>query len=128
MDHVKALLIRDFDLNAQTSHSRVVKILGPGDLKWKKMISDIIKNAGNYNLALLARDGEIDVRVTAEDTNHNDGQMLVDDIVGRISKALGDSVFGYDEDTLTGVVAKHLKKNNLTISVAESCTGGLLVK
>lgn len=128
MDHVKALLSRDFDLNAQTSHSRVVKILGPGESQVEEMISDVIKNARNYNLALLARDGEIDVRVTAEDTTHNDGQVLVDDIVDRISKALGDSVFGYDDDTLVGVVARHLQKNNLTISAAESCTGGLLGK
>jgi len=39
---------------------------------------------------------------------------------------LGDYIYGVDEDTLEGKVASLLKGKNLTISVAESCSGGLL--
>ena len=37
---------------------------------------------------------------------------------------LGDTVYGFDEDTLITVVAKRLKELGATLSVAESCTGG----
>jgi len=41
-------------------------------------------------------------------------------IVGR----LGDYIFGYDDDTMEGVVAALLTDRGLTLAVAESCTGG----
>ncbi len=39
---------------------------------------------------------------------------------------LGDAVFGADEETLEGVVGQLLRERNLTLAVAESCTGGLV--
>ena len=39
---------------------------------------------------------------------------------------LGDAVYGRGEDTLEAVVGKLLAERNLTLSVAESCTGGLI--
>ncbi len=36
------------------------------------------------------------------------------------------AVYGADGDTLSSVIGKQLKKNKKTLSVAESCTGGLL--
>jgi nicotinamide-nucleotide amidase len=37
-----------------------------------------------------------------------------------------ESAVEFDADTMEGVVASLLKKKNLTLSVAESCTGGLI--
>jgi len=41
-------------------------------------------------------------------------------------KYLGDVIFGKDEETLEGVVGKLLRSKGATISIAESCTGGLI--
>lgn len=43
-----------------------------------------------------------------------------------IEKALGSSIYGSDRDDLETVVGTMLSSNNLTLSVAESCSGGLL--
>jgi nicotinamide-nucleotide amidase len=44
----------------------------------------------------------------------------------RIIGRLGDYIFGYDDDTMEGVVAALLTDRGLTLAVAESCTGGLI--
>jgi nicotinamide-nucleotide amidase len=40
---------------------------------------------------------------------------------------LGDYIYGKNEDTLEAIVGRLLLKRNLTISAAESCTGGLIM-
>jgi nicotinamide-nucleotide amidase len=44
----------------------------------------------------------------------------------KIRAKLNDHIFACDDETLEGVVGGLLAKKRLTISVAESCTGGLL--
>lgn len=127
-DYVKDSLCRTFDLNSSGSASRVIKILGPGESQVEEMLSSVIKQADNYNLALLARDGEIDVRVTAEGDDRQSSQAVLNKVVEEISHTMGESVFGYDDDSLSGVVASLLDGQGKTLATAESCTGGLLGK
>jgi nicotinamide-nucleotide amidase len=44
----------------------------------------------------------------------------------KIRAVLGDYIYGIDDDTLAGSVADLLTSHNLTLALAESCTGGLL--
>ena len=92
------------------------------------MLAEVIDQAENYNLTLLARDGEIDIRLTAEGKDYDDSLLILNQITEQINQKMGKSVFGYDEDTLVGVVAQLLSSHNMTLAVAESCTGGLLGK
>ncbi|MDD5723072.1 MAG: CinA family nicotinamide mononucleotide deamidase-related protein [Syntrophales bacterium] len=45
----------------------------------------------------------------------------------KITNRLGHYIFGYDDDTMEGVVAALLTDRGLTLAVAESCTGGLII-
>ena len=103
-------------------------MLGPGESQVEDMLTEVIEQAENYNLALLARDGEIDIRLTAEGKDYQESLMILDQITEQINHRMGKSVFGYDDDTLVGVVARLLSSHNMTLAVAESCTGGLLGK
>jgi len=44
----------------------------------------------------------------------------------QIAEALGDDCYGRDDETLEQVIGRLLRERGLTLSVAESCTGGLL--
>ncbi len=44
----------------------------------------------------------------------------------RIAEALGEDCYGRDDETLERVVGRLLRERGLALSVAESCTGGLL--
>ena len=44
----------------------------------------------------------------------------------KVMPIIGDAVYGEGDDTLQSVIAKRLTESGLTLSVAESCTGGFL--
>lgn len=127
-NYIKDLLIKTYQLTDRRSASRVIRILGPGESQVEEMLKEVMDQAHNYNLALLASEGEIDVRVTAEGRDYNESLVILDKVTQQISQMVGKSVFGYDDDTISAVVGKLLNNRNKSISVAESCTGGLLGK
>jgi len=52
----------------------------------------------------------------------------IDEQVEKLKTILNENIFGYNNDTLEIVLAKLLIDNELTISTAESCTGGNIGK
>lgn len=125
---IKDLLSQAYHLNSRRSASRAIRVLGPGESQVEEMLDDVIKQAENYHLALLARDGEIDIRITAEGNDYNDSLKILNKATEQIEHIMGKSIFGYDDDTLGGVVGKLLSRRGISVAVAESCTGGLLGK
>ncbi len=55
-------------------------------------------------------------------------QRLTDRAELAVRKALGHYVYGIDNETLAGNTARLLSSAGLTISLAESCTGGLIAQ
>jgi len=106
--------------------SRVLKIVGMGESQVEKSILDLLKEQSNPTIALLAKRGEVHIRITAKFKEKKLLEEKIGEIEERIRARLGDYIYGVDEDTLEGKVASLLKGKNLTISVAESCSGGLL--
>jgi len=70
---------------------------------------------------------EIHLTVTSRGEDRDTVEKNLGIICERIESQLYNYVFGYDEDTLEGVVAALLIDRSLKLSVAESCTGGLIV-
>ena len=46
----------------------------------------------------------------------------------KIRERIGEYIYGHDEDTLESVVVGLLKEKGLTLSTAESCTGGMIAE
>lgn len=57
-----------------------------------------------------------------------EGQKKLDEVLGRMAGILGDRMYGMDGDGLPEIVGRMLRERDLTVAVAESCTGGLLAK
>ncbi|MFH1784389.1 MAG: competence/damage-inducible protein A [bacterium] len=76
--------------------------------------------------ALLARPCVVDVKISVKGNNEMVIEGLVKKLVRELRDCLGEAVFGENEDTLQSVVGNLLAKKRVTVSVAESCTGGLL--
>jgi nicotinamide-nucleotide amidase len=87
--------------------------------EWEDNLPDFIK------LAYLPSPGKVRLRLTARGTNE---ELLKNEIKQQVEKLdllIGDVIVGYNEDEpIEVVLGRLLTKNNLTISTAESCTGG----
>jgi len=70
--------------------------------------------------------GEVCLRVTVGAGSYDEAHARCARIVSHLEAKLGDAIYGYDCDTLEAVVGRLLAERNMTIAVAESCTGGLV--
>ncbi len=128
VQEVEPLLKKEFQLENNRAVSRIIKILGPGESQVEERLADVIDNAQGCSLALLAVDGEVHIKVTAEGEDIKDSRQMLEMITEKIKERLGDNIIGYDEETLSSIIAKLLVDKGKTIAVAESCTGGLIAK
>lgn len=107
-------------------YSRVLHFCGIGEAELANKISDIIENQTNPTVAPYAKETEVTLRITASAESEDEAKKLTDNMEDTIRNKVGKYIYGIDETTMETEVAKLLIKKKLTISCAESCTGGLL--
>ncbi|MCX6321411.1 MAG: competence/damage-inducible protein A [Bacteroidia bacterium] len=78
----------------------------------------------NIKLAYLPASGVIKLRLTGTGTEHEPLSNLINDQVNNLYKLIPDFIYGENEESLEMIIGKLLKEKNITVSTAESCTGG----
>lgn len=107
--------------------SKVLRICGIGESHMEDMLKDLISAQTNPTIAPYAKTGEVTVRITSKADTEEEAKRMIQPVEKKIRDILGEHVYGVGENTsLESIVAEMLIKYNKTISVAESCTGGLL--
>ena len=86
-------------------------------------IHELLKDS---TMAFLPSQFGVKLRITVDGENSEDANNKLSYIEQQIRAKVGQYIYGSDEDTLEGVVGKLLLERDLTISIAESCTGGLI--
>lgn len=108
---------------------RELRVAGMGESDLEQRISSIYKRyKDQVHTTILASPGEIQVHLRAWSTDSAATEKLLDELVKSFQLALGENIFTLEGDTLEEVVARELNQNQATVSVAESCTGGLLAE
>ncbi len=123
-EHLRDWLKRRFQLN-EVIRSKVFKVVGIGESSAEERIRDLI-NSPNPTVAPTVKRGEIHFRVTAKAPSDVQAADLIAGMERRFMDELGDFTYGSDQDNLEGVIGALLREKGLTVSCAESCTGGLL--
>lgn len=108
--------------------SHNIRIFGMGESAMEAKLHDLMANSSNPTIAPYAKEGECLVRVTAKADTKESAEQLAAPVVQQVCDLLGNVVYGVDVLGLEYAVAKVLTEKQLTLSVAESCTGGLLSK
>ena len=107
--------------------SQMVKICGVGESQVEDKLLALIDKQTNPTIATYAKTGEVHLRVTARAKSEEEAKKLVKPVVKEIKRRFEDSVYSIrEEETLEMAVVKLLQKHELTVTTAESCTGGLL--
>ncbi len=107
--------------------SQMVKICGIGESQVEDKLLDLINKQTNPTIATYAKTGEVHLRVTAKAVSQEEADKLIKPVVKEIKKRFGDCVYSTkEEETLEMAVVRLLKKLELTVTTAESCTGGML--
>ncbi|MFS0863893.1 competence/damage-inducible protein A [Fredinandcohnia sp. 179-A 10B2 NHS] len=108
--------------------SRVLRFFGIGESQLETEIDDLIDNQTNPTIAPLASDGEVTLRLTAKHQSTEVAKKLLDETENQIVERVGSFLYGYDSTSLVDELMSKLQEMNLTISSAESLTGGLFAE
>jgi nicotinamide-nucleotide amidase len=106
--------------------SRVLKVVGIGESGVAERLDELFHGTSNPTVAYLASSGETKVRLTAKATTREEAERLIDPVAREVEARLGQAVFTTDERDLAEVVGEMLRERRLTLSTAESLTGGSL--
>ncbi|HEX6806308.1 MAG TPA: competence/damage-inducible protein A [Terriglobales bacterium] len=112
----------------QFIRTRVLKITGMGESACDARVAPIYKRFADVNTTILAAPGEIQLHLRTQGPSLESAQQRVDELVDKIEDELGDHVYSDNGDPLEQIVSYYLQMRNATLSVAESCTGGLLAE
>lgn len=124
LEQVKPYLVKK---SGQVFLSAVVKICGVGESAVETRVLDLVDSQTNPTMATYAKTGEVHIRVTASGKNGEEAQKLIKPCVKELKKRFGDDVYtAKPEVSLEMAVVKLLNKYGLTMTTAESCTGGLV--
>lgn len=114
-------------LTTQVICSQTVKVCGVGESRAETMVKDLIDTQTNPTIATYAKTGEVHIRVTAGAEDKKAAMKLIKPVVKELKSRFGNDIYTTEEDvTLEKAVADLLLANDLTVTCAESCTGGLL--
>jgi nicotinamide-nucleotide amidase len=93
----------------------------------EEMLRARLRGLPRGELAYLPRHTGVDLKLTVRAVSRDMAARRTTELEETIESILGDSVWGKDDDTLEQVVGLLLTMRRKTISVAESCTGGLIM-
>jgi nicotinamide-nucleotide amidase len=106
----------------------VLKIASLPESEVEERILPAYEEFGREAITILASPGEVRLQATASGPEPERRARLAA-MVARLSELAGRAVFATrEEDTLESVVGELLRASGATLTVAESCTGGLLAK
>ncbi len=110
-------------------YHRLIKTIGIGEswlsdkiTPWEEQLPAHIK------LAYLPGLGEVKLRLTAIGNEMESLKQEVSNQILELYKLAGRYIYGFDKDTLPLIVGNILSNKDLTVSVAESCSGGSVAK
>lgn len=109
-----------------TIKSRLIKTTGLAESRVNRLVKDLLKSEPPTTVGIYAKLGEVDLKIMSKARNENEANRPIREIERIIKARLKNYIFGCDDETLEGAVAKILTKKRLTIAIAESCTGGLI--
>lgn len=106
-------------------YHKIIRTIGIGE----STLADILKGwanelPGHIKLAYLPELAEVKLRLTAIGENRDKLANEVSKQVDKLINKAGKYIYGYDNTSIEQVVSSLLKEKKLSLSIAESCSGG----
>jgi nicotinamide-nucleotide amidase len=107
---------------------RNLRVVGLGESALDEAIAPIYTAYKSVQTSILFNKTEVEVQISATDTDETAAKRTADELADKIVEKLGVAVFSFNGETMEEVVGKLLTERGLTVSLAESCTGGLIAE
>lgn len=103
---------------------RMLRAFGIGESALETKLLDLIDGQTDPTLATYAKEGECSLRIASKRKTEAEAREAVDEMVEKVKERVGEFIYSCDDEELVQVVCRKLMEKGLTLSSAESCTGG----
>ncbi len=107
---------------------RKLRCFGAGESAIAELLGSVCQRGRNPLVNCTVESGIITLHIIASSEKKNTAQKMAEKEEKKIRNILGELVFGTEKQTLAQVVGEELARQKKTLSIAESCTGGLVAK
>ena len=127
VDHAVVPYLEARTESVLVSHN--LHILGMGESAVEEKLRSLMESSTNPTVAPYAGDGEVRLRVTAKAATRELAEEMTRPIIEEIKAGeVGRYIYAVDAGSVEKALIGELSKRGLTVSTAESCTGGLIAK
>ena len=105
---------------------RILRVAGMGESAVDEAIAPIYKEYETVQTSILFNKTEIELQLRAQADEEAKAENILDELAGKIEEKLGLAVFAMNGELMEEIIGKMLSDAGKTLSVAESCTGGLI--
>ena len=123
---VLPLLRREFPETVQHAAVRTIKSFGLAEAAVDRALADLDFKQLSVTVGFYPNFPENHIVLTARGATESEAAARISLAEAAIADRLKKHIFAYDSETLEGLAAKLLTEKKWTLSVAESCTGGLV--
>jgi nicotinamide-nucleotide amidase len=105
---------------------RVMRVSGLGESAVDEALAPIYGAYKSVQTSILFNKTEIEIHLAAHADSEAEAETTLNELAEKLAAKMGVSLFSTHGETMEEVVGGLLKKRGETISLAESCTGGLV--
>ena len=102
-----------------------IRTFGIGESDLETVLLPLIDGQTDPTIATYAKNGECSVRIASKRASREEAAEAVEDMIAKAKKYIGQYIYSTDGEEFPVVVGNMLMSRGLSISAAESCTGGL---
>jgi nicotinamide-nucleotide amidase len=106
--------------------SKYLRVFGIGESMLEDTIMDLVDTQKEVTIATYAKEGQVTVRLTSKSKTYEEAMMNIRPLEEEIKNRLKDKLYSTEDEELEYVASKMLIENGITVSIAESCTGGMV--
>lgn len=112
--------------STSTLYSRILRFIGIGESKLVTELADLIDHQSDPTIAPYAKASEVTLRISTKAKSEDEANVKMKAVIDEIYARVGKYIYGEGDKGIDEVVFEELRSRNVTLSCAESCTGGLI--
>lgn len=128
VDEAKPWILQHALTHETALYSKMLKFAGIGESALETKLLDLIENQADPTIAPYAKESEVTIRISTKAETESEAFQKLDGIQAEITSRLSEHLYATEDVPIEKTIVDLMTEQGLTLSAAESCTGGMLME